>query len=444
MFEKMLLTVFYSSWSLVVIMLPYAFAMIKTLGINISFIFAFAFLIIPYAFLASYIGVFISLFLMSRFPTPKTRDVVWLVSSFSFAVVYIALRFSKPERLVRPDALDIITYYLSYLQAPIAPYLPSWWFTRSLMKFVNGDYFFFAVYSILQYAVMFMITFLIMRYASYFYMDAFSGAQNAPSKRYSFKSFEFFISDRVRRLKYIMMLFFKERRRFTRDVRYYSQTILVFALSMVYVFSIKNIPVDGQDAKNLVAFINLIISGFVVSAVALRFIFTSISIENGSIWLLKVLPLKPSDVIYAKFLFYFIYILIFDLIIVGISSYYLSVDLFVFRFLLFVSVIMSFFISVLGISMGAFFPDFNIENIHHIESSYGGFLFMVSSIFYTLITAVWFAYPLKIYFASKYFGSVEFDSFFFHSSLVIFAFISFVVAFFLIRKAVKKFDMMEV
>ncbi|MGC8867403.1 MAG: putative ABC transporter permease subunit [Elusimicrobiales bacterium] len=445
LFEKIILSVFYSSWSLVVIMIPYAFAMVKSLGLNLSFIFAFIFLIVPYAFLASYIGVFLSLFLMSRFPSPRTRDVVWFASSLSFAAVYVAIRFSKPERLIRPDAVGIIANYLSYLQAPTAPYLPSWWFTRSLIKFVNGDYLYFIVYSIGQYAVMLFATFLIMRYASSVYLIAFSGSQNTPSKKYFFKkSFEFFVSERFKRIKYLMMLFLKERKNFTRDVRYYSQTVLVFALSMVYVFSIKNIPVDGQEAKNIVAFINLIVSGFVVSALALRFVFTSLSIEDGNVWVLKTLPLKTSDIIYSKLLFYFIYILIFNLIIVGVSNYYLTTDILIFRFSVFVSVIMSFFISALAVSMGAFFPDFNIENIHHIESSYGGFLFMVSSVFYTVFTAVWFAYPLKIYFASRYLKNIQFDSFFFNSSILIFAVGSFIIAGLLLKKAVRSLEMIEV
>lgn len=445
LFEKFLLSVFYSSWSLAVIMIPYAFAMIKSMSLPFSFFVAFIIMVIPYSFLASYIGIIFSITLMSLFPSPRTRDFVWLSSSFSFAFVYMALRFSKPEQLLKPDAFGLIVNYLSYLQAPTAPYLPSWWFTKTLMKFASGDYQSFFIYCIVQYCFFILTGWAIVKYGSEIYLVALSGAQNNPLKKIKFKrTFEIIIARRFKRLKNIMMLVFKERKSFIRDVKYYSQTILVLALSMVYVFSIKNIPVDGQDAKNFIAFINIVISGFVISALALRFAFTSVSLENGSVWILKTISLKSSEFIYAKLIFYFIYILIFDFIIVGVSNYYLTADIIIFKFSVFVSVIMSFFITALAVAMGAIFPDFNTLNIHQVESSYGGFLFMSASIFYTVMTAVWFVYPVKMYFASKYLKDGYFDELFFYSSILIFVIASFAIIYLILRKSVKKFEVMEV
>lgn len=445
LFDKILLSVFYSSWSLIVIMMPYIIALINVCDYKISFVVVFMILIIPYAFLASYLGVSVSLILMYLFPSSRTRDIVWLISSFSFAAVYMSVRFSKPEKLLNPDSLGRIANYLSYLQAPTAPYLPSWWFTKSLIKFSSGNYLSFLFYTLSQYFVFIIISLIIIFYGGRIYLSAYSGAQNTYSALFKFKeTIEFFISKKLKRLSKIFMLIFKERKSFMRDVRYYSQTILVFALSMVYVFSIKNIPVDGQDAKNFIAFLNIIVSGFVVSALALRFVFTSVSLENGNIWIIKTLPIEASTFIYSKLIFYFSYILIFTLILVGVSGYYLGVDKFIFSFSIFVSVIMSFFISCLAISMGAIFPDFNIENIHYVESSYGGFLFMAASVAYTIGVAMWFAYPIRLYFVSKYLKEATFDTFFFYSSIVIFVVFNAVVISVIMKKAILKFENMEV
>ncbi|MCX7642100.1 MAG: hypothetical protein N2Z20_05655 [Elusimicrobiales bacterium] len=443
--DKILLSVFYSSWSLAAIMLPYVIAMIKVCNFNFSFILAFIILLVPYAFLASYFGIFFSIVLMYFFPSSRTRDTIWLLSSFSFAGVYMSVRFSKPEKFLNPDALGIIANYLSYLQAPTAPYLPSWWFTKSLIKFSNGDYSSFLFYLIFQYLLFLIISILIIYIGGKIYIKAFSGAQNTLSNKIKVgKIFEFVISKKLKKMNGIFMFIFKERKNFIRDVRYYSQTILVFALSMVYIFSIKNIPVDGQDVKNFIAFINIIISGFVISALALRFVFTSISIEDGSIWVVKTLPINASTFLYSKLIFYFSYILIFSLMLVGLSGYYLCIDEFMFSFSIFISVIMSFFICCLAISMGAIFPDFNIENIHYIESSYGGFLFMAASVAYTIGVAVWFAYPMKIYFMAKYLKNSEFDTFFFYSSVIIFLLVNVILSGYILKKAIKRFESMEV
>lgn len=443
--DKILLSVFYSSWSLIVIMMPYIIALVKTLEYGFLFILAFLILLIPYSFLASYFGILTALILMYIFPSSKTRDTVWVLSSFSFAGIYMSLRFSKPEKLLNPDALGLIANYLSYLQAPTAKYLPSWWFTKSLMSFSNGNYYSFFIYSFLQYAIFGISTILLLYFGGKIYLHAFSGAQNTYGKIFRFSgSFEFRISKRIEYLKSMMMLFFKERINFTRDIRYFSQTILVFALSMVYVFSIRNIPIDGDDAKNFVAFINIVISGFVISALALRFVFTSVSLEDGNVWIIKNIPVKASTFLYSKLLFYFLYILFFNLILVALSNHYLGIDSFIFSFSVFTSVIMSFTISTIAVSMGAIFPDFNIENIHHVESSYGGFLFMAIAVTYTIGVAVWFAYPIRIYFMSKYLKNFEFDSFFFYSSIVIFVFLSWLISAIFFKRAVLSFENKEV
>ena len=445
LFDKILLSVFYSSWSLVAIMIPYVVALIRVCDYGFSFILAFLLLLIPYAFLASYLGISVSLILMYLFPSSRTRDIVWLISSFSFAAVYVSVRFSKPEKLLNPDALGIIANYLSYLQSPTAPYLPSWWFSKALLKFSLQEYGSFLMYALLEYCVFAIASIAILYWGGRIYLYAYSGAQNNYSKPIRFRrSVEFFISERFKRFSKIFMLIFKERKNFIRDVRYYSQTILVFALSMVYVFSIKNIPVDGQEAKNFIAFVNMVIAGFVVSALALRFVFTSVSFEGGNIWIIKTLPIDASTFIYSKLLFYFFYILIFTLIIVGLSGYYLSIDETIFSFSIFVSVIMSFFISCLAVSLGAIFPDFKIENIHYVESSYGGFLFMAASVAYTIGVAMWFAYPVRLYFLSKYLKEASFDAFFFYSSIFLFVVVNALLASIIIKKAVSKFEKMEV
>lgn len=443
--DKILLSVFYSSWSLIVIMMPYIIALIKVLNYGFSFIFVFIILLIPYSFLASYFGIFLALVLMYFFPSSKTRDVVWVLSSFSFAGVYVSVRFSKPEKLLNPDALGLIVNYLSYLQAPTAQYLPSWWFTKALMSFANGNYYSFGLYFLLQYVVLFVVSFLVIYVGEKIYLQAFSGAQNTYDKVFKFKEgFEFKIANLARTLAPLMMLFLKERKNFIRDVRYFSQTVLVFALSMVYVFSIRNIPIDGDEARNFVAFINIVISGFVISALALRFVFTSVSLEDGNIWIIKTLPVRSYTFLYSKLIFYFFYILFFDLILVVLSNYYLGIDRFIFSFSVFVSVIMSFTISTIAISMGTIFPDFNIENIHHVESSYGGFLFMAVALCYTIGVAIWFAYPIRMYFMYKYMKNLDFDKFFFYSAVIIFVFISWILSALFFKKAVSSFENREV
>ncbi len=441
--EKMIATVFYSSWSLMVIILPYIFAVVKVKKLGFDFIASFLILSLPYAFLASIVGIIFSLVLMYLFPNSKTRDIIWIISSLSFALLYVALRFSKPEKLLRPDMLGVIANYLSYLQTPTAPYLPSWWFTKALISISNSNYKTFIIYSFLLFITSLILYFLLKILSRKTYFYAFSGAQSSNQKIYKSKDGIFFNIFKKIFNSEIYVILFKEKLNLLRDVRYISQIILIIALSSVYIFSIKSLPLDNYEAKNFVSFLNIIVSGFVVSAISLRFVFTSISSEGKEWWIIKSSPVSMKNFLLSKLFFYYIPMLIFSLTLVVISNYYLEVDKFMFRLSTFISVIMSFVISTLAIGFGAIFPDFRIENIHQVESSYGGFLFMAFSFFYCVFTGIIFSTPVKSYFLSIYNPNYSFEKETLYLAIIIFIVISFLTSYFIFKKGIKNLENFE-
>ena len=58
----------------------------------------------------------------------------------------------------------------------------------------------------------------------------------------------------------------------------------------------------------------------------------------------------------------------------------------------------------MGIGFGALFPMFTVENIHQIESSLGGFVYMASSLGYIGASIMILAWPMKMHFRQR-FGS---------------------------------------
>ena len=52
----------------------------------------------------------------------------------------------------------------------------------------------------------------------------------------------------------------------------------------------------------------------------------------------------------------------------------------------------------MGIGLGALFPRFTVENIHQIESSMGGFVYMAASLFYIGATLAILAWPMRMHF----------------------------------------------
>lgn len=59
-------------------------------------------------------------------------------------------------------------------------------------------------------------------------------------------------------------------------------------------------------------------------------------------------------------------------------------------------------ICAMGIGFGALFPRFNVENIHQIESSVGGFVYMSACLFYVGLTVAVLALPMQMHFAQRF------------------------------------------
>src|SRR6185503_14273931 len=88
----------------------------------------------------------------------------------------------------------------------------------------------------------------------------------------------------------------KDLRLFFRDNTQWSQLILLAVLLMVYLFNIKSLPLHSGERVpfrlvTMISFLNLGLAGFVLAAVAARFVFPGISLEGRQMWLLRSSPL---------------------------------------------------------------------------------------------------------------------------------------------------------
>jgi ABC-2 type transport system permease protein len=133
--DKALETVFYSSWTLVLAIFPFVLALGRIKGLGFGFYAAYLGLMAPFVLLAGAAGILFSMIVMYSFPSSRTRDITWLLGSLSVAFVYVIFRFSRPEKLLRPDSLQVVAEYIHYLQSPTAPYMPSWWVTKAMVAY---------------------------------------------------------------------------------------------------------------------------------------------------------------------------------------------------------------------------------------------------------------------------------------------------------------------
>ena len=101
-------------------------------------------------------------------------------------------------------------------------------------------------------------------------------------------------------------LLLKDLKVFLRDTTQWSQLLLLLALVLVYLYNFKvldleRIPYMSGVIKNAYAFVNLAMAAFVLSAVAVRFVFPAVSAEGPAFWLVRSSPLSMRRFLWSKF-----------------------------------------------------------------------------------------------------------------------------------------------
>ncbi|MBI5203228.1 MAG: hypothetical protein HY925_16675 [Elusimicrobia bacterium] len=404
--EKSIETTFFSSWMILLVLAPYVLALGRVRDLTPGFYLAFASMMPPFVVLAAAFGMAFTLGLMFLFPSSRTRDAIWLMSSCSMGVVYVLLRLSEPEKLARPDMLAVVAEYLNYLQTPTAPWMPSGWMTRALEAVAKGDFgaSFWKPFSVLWGSAAAVYAALVLL-ADRTYAAGYSGAQESGRRHRSqdvsyYKEQEWLAG--WPKAAALAVLLWKERKAFFRDVKHWSQIVLILALASVYLFSIQRLPLETPDLKNLVAFLNLGIAGFVISSLGLRFTFPSISTEGRAFWVVKAAPVGVDTLMRAKFLFTLVPMTLLSTALVLMSNHLLLADRFI-ATLSFVTILaMTFTLCGMGVGFGSIFPKFNIPNIHQLESSAGGFVYMAAALFYIGLTIAFEAWPVQMHFRERF------------------------------------------
>ncbi|MBI5883320.1 MAG: hypothetical protein HZB91_09480 [Elusimicrobia bacterium] len=406
--EKSLESIFFSSWMIGLVLLPFITALAQVSGYGWDFHAAFIVLLLPFLALAASMGIAFTLILLYLFPSSRTRDAIYVIATLSLTLVYALIRFAEPEKLIRPDALHVVADYLNFLQAPTARYAPSWWLTKGLSSYASGKTAVFWRCCGLLYASASCVYGLLLLLASRVYFAGYSGAQEGFLRRLK-APLGPLLETRVGRWlgadQAVSILFWRERKCFFRDVKHWSQILLILGLIFVYIYSVKRLPLDNQDLRSAISFLNVGVAGFVIAALGLRFTFPAISLEGRSWWVVRSSPVSLPGLMRQKYLFSAIPMTLVALALGVMTNILLEADPFTSLLSLSTLLVMTWAIVAMGIGYGALFPMFNVENIHQIESSLGGFVYMTSSLAYVGFSIMILSWPMQMHFRER-FGKV--------------------------------------
>jgi len=203
----------------------------------------------------------------------------------------------------------------------------------------------------------------------------------------------------------------KDIRTFFRDNTQWSQLLLLGALVVVYLYNFSVLPLDRSPIKleflqNELAFLNMGLAGFVLSAVAVRFIFPAVSAEGGAFWIIRSSPLSIRRFLWGKFAFYVVPMLILGEVLIVFTNYLLHVSPFMMILSSITMFLAVFGIVALGIGFGAIYPNFRHENIAQVSTGFGGVMYMIVSSLFVASIIVLEAGPVYFIFMAKLRGEM--------------------------------------
>jgi ABC-2 type transport system permease protein len=396
---KFLETLIYSSWMVVLAFSPFLLAYGKTYSLKVPFYLQIVFVLIPFLVIAAGAGVIFSLILMHFFPTRKTRDILLVLAVFLGGGLYLLFRFLQPESLVKPEAMGSVLNYLAMIRAPTSKFLPSFWITQAVAFATHRDLLgyiqFFSI--ILSVAIALVLISFLLASRTYYsnWATAQEGSGQSLRKDIIGKVIRFFSQGFSRQVRALLE---KDTKLFFRDTGQWSQLFLLGALVIVYLFNIYKLPLDTVYLKSLISFLNIGLAGFVLAALALRFVYPAVSLEGSSFWIIQSSPLSLRRFLKEKFWISFFPLLILGGFLVLVSNLFLKADIFMTLLSLGSVEVMVVGLTSLALGMGAIYPKFHVENISQVESSLGGILFMIYALFYVGVIIGLEALPVRSYF----------------------------------------------
>jgi len=387
-----------SSWMVVMMCIPLYAAYGYVRHAELSFYLLAMLTTVPFLLIPAAFSMSLTTGLMYIFPARRMRELMMLLGTLIFMTVVVVFRLMEPEKLMTPKDETQIFEFMKSLAAPSAPYLPSAWAGKAVVaaNSVGLDPWSYWFNTGLLWVVAILMWIVCYFVARATYLGAWRTSNESMGVRKSLRRAAKWLPEKAG--PYFALLL-KDIRVFIREPAQWGQVLLLGALILIYVFNLSKIPSDvSKGLKSLLFFLNLGFIGLIMTAVAARFLFPLVSLEGGTMAVLRRAPITMEKYLWVRWMGGIIPLLLLAMTLVGFSIPILDVDLFMGVIATLTMVGMTLAVSGLAVGCGAAFARFHITNPEEIITSPGGFIYMGLSMFYIVLVLFLEAQPVRIYY----------------------------------------------
>lgn len=409
--SRFALMVIESSWMAGAFFIPIFFAFVAAGKASWPAYFLFPVVLGLYLLLPNLFGAVTAVLLGALFPIRQMRKVFQFLSVMVLTGMVFFFRYMEPEKLLNPNYFSDVSRYILSLRSPLMEWFPSSWTREATADLIAGAYKDAGVHLLPLLAILVGGFLFLHLLARTFYR--FSWQRSLEAVENQVKGLEW-----IRRVLVWPLRFFREDIRvvaskevtiFFRDPAIFSQLFMMLAIIFVYGYNLSILPLkdipqlySGEVNDSLVYFNGPFI-GFILSAISMRFVYPSISLEGRAFWAVKSSPIRPSRLMTIKYFLYLVPNLALGLILCFISNRMFEVTSPSLRVLSFFNVtVMAIVTTSLAIGIGAIYARFDADNPLKISGSFGGFVFMITSGLFIINLLLCQIYPMYRFYFLKY------------------------------------------
>jgi ABC-2 type transport system permease protein len=351
-------------------------------------------------------GSAVTLVLVNAFPARRTRDLLSIIAIGAGGGVVMLFRLIRPERLARPEGFQNLLDFITVLRTPSSPLLPSEWAAEAMMGMLVGPFDWFPVIVLWASAAATVVLGAMLHHQ--LYPVGFTKAQEGAERFVKGWVWRAVLDPVFRPLSVAKREFvIKDLKLFFRDTTQWSQLILLAVLVVIYLFNIRALPLfSGEQVPFLlvtvISFLNLGLAGFVLASIAARFVFPAISLEGRQMWLLRSSPLDLKALLWSKYWVGAVPLLVLALIITVLTNVLLQASGFMMAVSVGTIVLLTLAICAMALGFGALYPQFETENAAQIPTSFGGLVFMMTTIALLALVIVIEAIPVYTYLGASF------------------------------------------
>ena len=372
------------------------------------------FVLIPFMFLSACLAVLILMAIMKLAGRIGFRKVMAGIFTLYFFFIYLFFDSSNPIRLVEKvnRYYPNVDAYLSNTAPGFIQYLPNQWVANIFYNIARGDVMRALPYAGILLSVTIAVFGLLLLVANRFYYRSWLVSlevQSAGQRIYD-PAHKHFMGFQSRSLfsSQIEVLIKKEFFTFIREASQWIHLVVMIVLTCLFAISVSNINLNWHimDVQMLTYLVMFVFGGFMVSSLALRFVFPMIGLEGLSFWALKSSPIKENRIYLIKFIIGFLLILpVAEYIIIASNIPFIGkTDLH--SLLLWFGIFNAFWISITMVSfnlgLGGFFANYLERNPIRAASTQGATLTFLATLLYLIVVTVIILVPVSSYFAALF------------------------------------------